>query len=78
MKGEKVMDNKQNEQIRKIQQRSIVPPVQPKPAVGECYAPVQSLNQINTTRRRNALIQARQLIKEYHFTIEEITETVQK
>lgn len=66
------MDNKQNEQIRKIQQRSIVPPVLPNPAVGESKGFTMSLGQINHARRVNALNRVRELIHLHHFTLEEI------
>jgi len=49
-----------------------VPPVQPKPTIGESREYTASLGQINAARRRNALKQVQGLISEFHFTLEEI------
>lgn len=59
-------------QIPKEIGRPIITPPLPKPQVGEANVTTFTIGQINAARRRNALKQVRELIKEHKFSMDEI------
>lgn len=63
--------NNHEEQLRRLRENSITPPPI-SPTIGQSRIHTASVGQINAARRRNALKQVRELIKEHQFSREEI------